>query len=159
MENLAILIRSSCICNEMRDDTTLPDILIKSSELKYTELTGTSSFRSWAVDHAWSFTRAHSTGLPKFFCSARCTMLSTSCSHHTGDIDRKYMHTFVYRIKYHRWKLAKMRDKCRGRQGQGSTLKLSVKIRCASLNSGVEKESRGSSFFFISSSCINWCSH
>lgn len=33
------------------------------------------------------------------------------------------------------------------------TLKLSVKMRCASLNSGVEKERRGSSFLRISSSC------
>ena len=32
-------------------------------------------------------------------------------------------------------------------------LKLSVKMRWASLNSGVEKERRGSSFFLISSSC------
>lgn len=36
------------------------------------------------------------------------------------------------------------------------TLKPSVKIRCASLNSGVEKERRGSSFFLISSNCKWW---
>jgi len=36
---------------------------------------------------------------------------------------------------------------------RASTLKLSVKMRCASLNSGVEKERRGSSFLRISSSC------
>ena len=36
---------------------------------------------------------------------------------------------------------------------QQCALKLSVKMRCDSLNSGVENDSRGSSFFLISSSC------
>jgi hypothetical protein len=36
-------------------------------------------------------------------------------------------------------------------------LKASVNWRCASLNSGVEKERRGSSFLRISSSCtVGW---
>ena len=41
--------------------------------LRQRSLTGSSSLRSWGVDHGKSFTRAHSTGLPKFFCSPAIT--------------------------------------------------------------------------------------
>ena len=46
-------------------------------------------------------------------------------------------------------------DKSRHQMRTCLTLKLSVKILCASLNSGVENDRRGSSFLRISSSCTS----